>query len=400
MFRDAARHVRQCTKCQEYKVSQQAPAGLMHTTPTAYPWEVVSADLVGPLPRSKKGHTVVVVMQDKFTKWIELQPLRQATAPAVTKAFRERVVMRFGCPRRIITDNGKQFESREFTGLLREYGIDHRKTPPYTPQCNPVERANRVIKTMIAQFTDGDHTTWDAWLPEIAFAYNTARHEATGSTQAALNFGREFAAPGDPRLTADNITEEPTPESINQWQQRLTDIKDRIELARWNLERVHQNQKHHYDLRRREWRPSIGDRVLKREHHLSAAAKQFNAKLAPKFASPYTVFKFTGPNVVVLKGARGKTVRAHLSDLKPCDTREPTSADSAAEVSATRRANGWRQPAEFAPRPLGGRDDERSLASEDARHQDISAETNERKNPQVTSDMPRSRDNCNARKCR
>ena len=248
-----------------------------------------------------------------------------------------------------------------------------------------------MIKTMIAQFTDGDHTTWDAWLPEIAFAYNTARHEATGSTQAALNFGREFAAPGDPRLTADNITEEPTPESINQWQQRLTDIKDRIELARWNLERVHQNQKHHYDLRRREWRPSIGDRVLKREHHLSAAAKQFNAKLAPKFASPYTVFKFTGPNVVVLKGARGKTVRAHLSDLKPCDTREPTSADSAAEVSATRRANGWRQPAEFAPRPLGGRDDERSLASEDARHQDISAETNERKNPQVTSDMPRSR---------
>lgn len=126
----------------------------MHTTPAAYLWDVVSADLVGPLPRSKKGNTVVLVMQDKFTKWIEQQPLRQATAPAVAKAFRERVAMRLGCPRRVITDNGKQFESREFTALLREYDIDHRKTPPYTPQCNPVERANRVLKTMIAQFTD------------------------------------------------------------------------------------------------------------------------------------------------------------------------------------------------------------------------------------------------------
>lgn len=161
MFRDAARYVRQCRKCQEYKVLQRAPAGLMHTTPAAYPWDVVSVDLVGPLPRSKKGNTVVLVMQEKFSKWIELKPLRQATAPAVAKAFRERVVMRFGCPRQVITDYGKQFESREFTALLREYDIDHRKTQPYTPQCNPVERANRVIKTMIAQFTDGDHTTWD-----------------------------------------------------------------------------------------------------------------------------------------------------------------------------------------------------------------------------------------------
>lgn len=249
MFRDTARYVRQCTKCQQYKVLQRAPAGLMYTTPTTYPWDVVSVDLVGPLPRSTKGYTVVVVMQDKFTKWIELQPLRQATAPAVTKAFREHIVMRFRCPRRVITDNGRQFESKEFTTLLQEYGIDHRKTPPYTPQCNPVERANRVIKTMIAQFTDDDHTAWDYWLPEIAFAYNTARHEATGSTPAALNFGRELADPGDPRQTKGEPVEEPTRQDGQKWQQRLADIKDSIELARWNLARAHQNQKHYYDLR-------------------------------------------------------------------------------------------------------------------------------------------------------
>lgn len=86
MFHDAVQYVRHCIKCQECKVMQRSPAGLMYTTPAAYPWDVVSADLVGPLPRSKKGHTVVVVLQDKFSKWIELQPLRHATAPAVAKS--------------------------------------------------------------------------------------------------------------------------------------------------------------------------------------------------------------------------------------------------------------------------------------------------------------------------
>lgn len=128
--------------------------------------------------------------------------------------------------------------------------------------------------------------------------------------------------------------EEPTREDTQKWQQRLTRIKDSIELARWNLARAHQNQKHHYDLRRRDWRPQIGDKMMKHEHHLGAAAKQFNAKLAPKFAGPHIVTKFTGPNVVVLKGARGKTMRAHISDLKPWEYREPViGADSATSTA-------------------------------------------------------------------
>ncbi|KAL6253974.1 hypothetical protein P5V15_011457 [Pogonomyrmex californicus] len=40
----------------------------------------MTLDLIGPLPRSLRGHTWVLNMQDRFTKWLEIRPLRRATA--------------------------------------------------------------------------------------------------------------------------------------------------------------------------------------------------------------------------------------------------------------------------------------------------------------------------------
>ena len=151
----------------------------MHATDVQNPWDTVAIALDGPLPRSNEGNTWLLVMQDRFTKWVEIKPLRKASARAIVTAFKDLIVMRFGCPREVVSDDGRQFISHEFTDLLKEYGITHRRTPVYTPQCNPVERANRVIKTMIAQFVQKTQKIWDQHLPELRFAYNTATSEST-----------------------------------------------------------------------------------------------------------------------------------------------------------------------------------------------------------------------------
>jgi len=46
-------------------------------------------DLIEPLPRCKKGYIWLLNIQDRFTKWIEMRPLRRTTAPAVTIAITE-----------------------------------------------------------------------------------------------------------------------------------------------------------------------------------------------------------------------------------------------------------------------------------------------------------------------
>jgi len=97
MFRDIARHVRNCETCQSYKATQQKPAGKL-ATEVKRPWEQVSIDLVGPLPQSKRGHTWLLVMQGSFSKWVELVLLRKATTDAVTQAVTNSIILKEWVP--------------------------------------------------------------------------------------------------------------------------------------------------------------------------------------------------------------------------------------------------------------------------------------------------------------
>lgn len=86
-----------------------------------------------------------------------------------------------------------------FNTLLTKYVT----TPTYAPHCNPVEKTNRTIKTMISQFVEKDQRMWDEKLATLQFAFNTAVHDATGYTPAYLNLGRELISPiNDPNESA------------------------------------------------------------------------------------------------------------------------------------------------------------------------------------------------------
>ena len=310
MFREATRYVRACINCQKHKVQQVAPAGKMHATNVDQPWEMVSVDLVGPLPRSNNGNTMLLVMQDRLTKWIELRALRKATGVAIGRALQEQVILRFGCPRAIVSDNGRQFISNDFRQILKGAKITHRTTPPYSPQCNPVERVNRTIKTMIKQYIENSQKTWDNYIYEISFAYNTAMHDSTGYTPAYLNFGRELHAPG-------SLQQEVGQRTKSRAEERIKNIQEALELAKINTAKSFSRQRKYYDLRRRDWQPRIGDQVLKRQHILSNKANQLSAKLCEKFSGPFEIIRKVSPVMFDLQSQNGKLIeKIHVKDLK------------------------------------------------------------------------------------
>jgi transposase InsO family protein len=255
---------------------------------------------------------------------VQCRPIRKATAKAVSQALYEEVVSRFGCPRTVISDNGTQFTGQTFKNFLNGLGIVHRLTPPYTPQANPVERTNKTLKTMVAQFCEADHRKWDVHLSDLVFAINSSRHDSTGFSPAFLNFGREMDPPKplyrDPvsrEIVQDSPTGEETADFTDQTA-RLQKLKDIYELVRINLGRAFSTQSRQYNLRRREWRCHVGDKVMKKENPLSSAVKGFAAKLAPKYSGPYTVSKVLSPVVYDLKTSTGATLRKiHIKDLKP-----------------------------------------------------------------------------------
>jgi transposase InsO family protein len=62
------------------------------------------------------GYRYLYIAIDKFTKWVEVEPMCTIPARSVVK-FIHGLVCRFGVPNCIITDNDSQFTS----GLFREY---------------------------------------------------------------------------------------------------------------------------------------------------------------------------------------------------------------------------------------------------------------------------------------
>ena len=97
----------------------------MHADHVDQSWQIISTDLIGLLPRTTAGHTWPLVMQNRFTKWIELRPLKKANGKATTEAIRTQIYLQHGCKYVIVTDNGCQFTSNEFREFLSALHIKH-----------------------------------------------------------------------------------------------------------------------------------------------------------------------------------------------------------------------------------------------------------------------------------
>lgn len=314
MKSDVSRYVRKCKTCLRTKPEQKKPAGLMGKQLGATKcWQVISTDLCGPLPKSSHGHQYILVVTDTFSKFSLFFPLRRATATSVSKLIKENVFMVFGVCQFLRCDNGVQFRSREFTNLCNSFGVKIIFNPNYSPQCNPTERVNRVLKSMLSAYVETNHRKWDECLAELGCAYRSARHEVTSMTPYFINFGQDMVTHGDEytvRLAPDDDETPP----VN----RADNLREMRKFVRERLRKAFEKSRKQYNLRRRNVEFGVGDLVWKRQFVLSDAANYYASKLAGKFSGPYKVRKKVGYCTYELEDGKGQSVgNFHVKDLKP-----------------------------------------------------------------------------------
>ena len=71
------------------------------------PFDRIALDIVGPLPKTSRGHRYILVLVDYATPYPEAQPLRAATAKAVARELML-LFSRVGIAKEVITDQGCQ----------------------------------------------------------------------------------------------------------------------------------------------------------------------------------------------------------------------------------------------------------------------------------------------------
>ena len=134
MKRDVEKYVKSCDNCQR----RNNPRGLheLHPIEVKEPFHMIGIDVIGPLPRTEEGNKYIVVAIDFFTKWPEAKAIKEANAKEISKFVYEEIICRHGCPKKILTDNGSEFNNQLTKNLIEKFNVQHKFSTPYHPKTN------------------------------------------------------------------------------------------------------------------------------------------------------------------------------------------------------------------------------------------------------------------------
>lgn len=316
---DVTHYVRSCRDCQRRKTPPTRPAGFMQPIAvSSRPFQQIGMDLLGPFPTSQSLNKWIVVATDYMTRYAETAALPRGTAQEVAKFFISQVVLRHGAPEVLITDRGTAFTAELMQGILHYSNTDHRRTTAYHPQTNGLtERLNKTIADMLSMYVDVEHKTWDAILPYVTFAYNTAIQETTQMTPFELVYSRRPTTMLDAMLP--HVEDDDLNADIQDYLQRAEEAR---QLARVRITDQQLVDAGRYNLRRRDAEYHPGDRVWV---WTPIRRRGLSEKLLRRYFGPYQILRRVGQLTyeVIPDGDSGTSRRrtrpevVHVVRLKP-----------------------------------------------------------------------------------
>ncbi|CAB0036646.1 unnamed protein product, partial [Trichogramma brassicae] len=191
MKSDIIKFIQRCDTCQLKKLVRKKVRQPMVISDTPYEaMEKVAIDIVGPLPRTKKGNINILTIQCNLTKFCRAIALQDATAETVADAFLKEFICIFSCPQIILSDQGTNFTSKVFVNLAKAFKIKTVTTTAYRPSSNgSLERSHHSLAEYLKTVA-GKNKEWDDILEMAMFSYNTSVHEAHQFQPFQLVFGK------------------------------------------------------------------------------------------------------------------------------------------------------------------------------------------------------------------
>ena len=314
MRRSIYDYVRSCEICEERKNPPRKKRSYMKSYLSGIKFERIAIDIAGPFVKSDSGYSYILVVVDYFTKYAEIYPLQNMEAETVAEAVFKGWIKRFGCPRELHSDQGKQFESLLFQELCKYLQIHKTRTTPYHPRSDGlVERLNRTIKEMLSKYISSNQNIWDKYIDGITMAYNSTPHETTGITPYRMLFGTEMCIPLE--IISENLPGEEMYTNESEYVRNMgAELEKMYRLAREMTCVSAERQKINYDKSAKHVSYEVGDLVRRHQKNIKTGTK---VKLARCWTGPWQVIQRLSDVLYQIQHSKNsKPVIVHADNLK------------------------------------------------------------------------------------
>jgi hypothetical protein len=307
LFADVHKKVTSCHNCQIFEGKRKLLPLPLKPISVETPFQQWGLDFIGEIhPPSSGQHKWILTTTDYFTKWIEVVPTRQATDVVIIKFLETNILSRFGCPRKIITDNATTFKSKKMVEFCSKYQITLGHSTAYYPQGNGLaESSNKSLVNIIKKLLQDNKKSWHNKLVNALWADRLTTKRSIGMSPYQLVYGMDVVFPtslGVPVMKIlQEVQEEPNDiqRRINQTiqlQQSREEVYNKTQVIQENIKKI-------YDKRTKADDFQIGDKVLKWDSRKEEKGK--HGKFENLWKGPYIIHAYRGNNAFLIKDMDG-----------------------------------------------------------------------------------------------
>ena len=296
IYEEIKTYSKQCIICQKSTKRKQKPGKRIKLFPVTQPFHTIHIDIVGPLPTTlEDNYRYILTIIDRFTRFCMFVPMRRCRTIDVVNGF-GRWISVFGAPKKLISDNGKQFISHTFKLFTKIYNIKFKTISIYHPECNGrIERLHRWLKerlVLLAIDREEDlingSLDWSQYLGIIQFIYNNTPNQMTDEAPSTMILG--FNQPlfdideNDPEHIKYLVkTPKQYIERLNI-RRRIIQNKAKIQQIHYNKLRTKNNKKQKQGINQTDL--EVGDYIL---YDVVKADFGNKNKLIQKWVGPYEI---------------------------------------------------------------------------------------------------------------
>ncbi|KAM2382432.1 hypothetical protein ACFXTH_040119 [Malus domestica] len=241
---------------------------------------------------SSAGEAYILAATDYFSKWAEAIPLREVKKETVVRFIKEHIIHRYGVPRYIITDNGKQFSNRLVDELCEKYKFKQHKSSMYHAPANGLAEAfNKTLCNLLKKVIGRTKRDWHERISEALWAYRTTHRTPTQTTPYSLVYGVEAVLPLESQIPSlrmviqEGLTDE---ENANLRLQELESLDERRLEAQQHLECYQARLSKAFNKKVRPRSFQTGDLVLALRRPIITTHKT-KSKFTSKWDGPYVI---------------------------------------------------------------------------------------------------------------